>query len=83
MTIFIFRPHVKWVYCNGTKIVIAEDYERALRLLIEMSDYPQALYVKSDISGDERNGKDIWVLAFSFKLDDSQRERCILNSWKC
>lgn len=72
MKIFIFKTSDQWSYCGGGRVVVAEDYDKAIAF------FPDDLFAKSEEemteinckTGDREKVCDLWVFVSSYDVGE-------------
>jgi hypothetical protein len=84
MKLFIFEPY-QWEYCGGTIVVIAENYDQAIDLLLDIKDENGELeYGRDYFSTDPDDftyGWDQWLLSQEIELKDNLEPKVIVQNW--
>ena len=80
MNMYIFRPHIKWDYCGGSIIVIAENFNDCKKIIdaSEFSNDNCYSFIKEDDDIIEYPYYDIWVLHEEFRLHPGLISRVVL-----
>lgn len=74
MKLFIFKPHDDWSYCGGGRVVIAEDYQKAIEL------FPGDKFFKSDDDSIGEDVCDVWTLVEEFEVK-ADEPKIVLNEY--
>lgn len=108
MKLFIFEPH-NWAYCGGAigiisdtfenaiKLIVGEDYERALeetendrlhpkylsfKECLEMNRrYKEEYFAKNPKKFKKGLGSDTWILTHTFGMPEGEKERVVFDNW--
>jgi hypothetical protein len=87
MKLFIFEPY-EWEYCGGALGVIAESYEQAIQLLLNIKDsnddheFKSEFFAKNKTDAEKFNETiDKWLLTQEVELKCDLKPEVILNNW--
>ena len=86
MKIFIFEPY-NWDYCGGALVVIADSYEGAIELLMQIKnpynnepEFGEHTFYKTEVK-DLKERSYQWILSVEFELKGEHKPKVIINNW--